>query len=85
MRVGLEQQLRTVGLGLSDDREPAVLAERDVVLLYEPERFRVELERLLLVVDKDVRDVDSHVLLPFAALFVGHLSAIARSGAPLNQ
>ena len=54
--VGLEQQLDAVGRLGRHDRQPAVVAQREVGLLLEAQDVRVEPERLLLVVDQDARE-----------------------------
>jgi hypothetical protein len=53
VRVGFEHQLGPVRVVRRDDREPTVLAERDLGLLLEAEDIGVEVEHLVLVVDED--------------------------------
>ena len=51
------------GCSGDDDGQPAVLAQRDVVLRHEAEHVGVERQRRGLVVDRDARQVDPHALL----------------------
>jgi hypothetical protein len=59
MRVGLAHQLGPVWVVSLDDGEPAVLTERDIGLLLEAEDVRVEVKRLVLIVDEDTGQVDA--------------------------
>src|SRR4051812_42174936 len=62
--IGLEEQLRSVGLVPRRDRQPLGVAERDLRLLLEAENTGIEVESLVLVIDEDARQVDPHVI-PF--------------------
>src|SRR5215210_2060945 len=59
--VRLEEELRAVRLLAGRDGEPLRLTERDLRLLLEAEDAGVEVERLVLIVDEDAGEVDSHV------------------------
>ena len=67
------------GLLGRDDGQPAVLAQRDVVLLHEAEHVGVEAQGLLLVVDEDAGQVDPHGGL-LSRRVRCHRSVMARSG-----
>jgi hypothetical protein len=60
---GLQDELDAVGLPRRHDSQPAVLAERHLGLLHEAEHLGVELQRLVLVIDVDAGQGDSHGLL----------------------
>src|SRR5215831_17304155 len=64
MTVGFEQELGSLWIFCGDYREPTGVPQRDFRLFHEPEDLRVELERLVLVVYENARDVDSHLLIP---------------------
>jgi hypothetical protein len=65
MTVGFEQKFGTLGLFCSHHSEPFSFSQWDVCFLDEAEDLCVKLKRLILIVDKDTGDMDSHGLLPF--------------------
>src|SRR5687767_15569106 len=77
--VGLEEQLGSVRIFGRNHGEPARVAERDIPLLHEPEPLRVEIERLLLIVDQHARHGDSHTA--SSSLLMGQRSTMRCSGA----
>ena len=80
--IGFEQQLMTIQIVGGDDGLPTMISEWHFVLLHETEDFGVEGERLVLVVDEDAADVDSHDVRAFLVRrVVSHLSWTSRSGA----
>src|SRR5687767_3955256 len=58
--VRLQSKLEVIASFGRYDRDPSVLADRDVVLLLEAEDVRVEPERFSLIVDHDARELDAH-------------------------
>src|SRR4029453_6414996 len=58
--IRLQRQFEVSWPVRGDDGNPAVLANRNVVLLHEAEHLRVERQRLVLIVDHDARQLDSH-------------------------
>ena len=77
--IGLKEELDAVRLARRDDGKSSRISERDLGLLHEAKDIGVEAQRLLLVVDQDAGDVDSHESL---SLERGrHRSAMAFSGA----
>jgi hypothetical protein len=59
--VGLERQLQIGRPFRRDDGDPPVLPDRKIVLRHETEHACVEREGLVLIVDQNARQLDSHV------------------------